>query len=232
MKKKKIMTALFASVALAVCMAHADDTNNQMPPTAQINQKMQELQQKINTNLQKVPTDNNTLMKYGNTINLSEMPKQSVVDQKNAITDIEQIIKTPAKKKQAAADVMEFVSLSMPKATLHALAKQARARNVVLVMRGIDGGWKRTLQIIADINKGANAEWEIDPPLFKKFDVKEVPVLVVASTQNTIPSQNGCSPDASYNSVAGDISIDGALGIIARKGTKAIAAMAQKRLEQ
>lgn len=132
--------------------------------------------------------------------------------------------------KRGASDLIIFVSFSMPKEVLTELARQARASGAVMVVRGFkDGSLMETKRAALEVNR-AGAPWEIHPELFKAFKVKTVPTFVVANAEAESVLDDGCSPEASYSSVSGDISVDVALDTIRRRAQPAIAKMAENRI--
>lgn len=73
-----------------------------------------------------------------------------------------------------------FVSFSMPEQSLKTLLKQAQQVNGILVIRGlINQSLKETTQIVAKLLDGQKGGLQIDPSLFKKFNISQVPAVVV-----------------------------------------------------
>jgi conjugal transfer pilus assembly protein TrbC len=128
-------------------------------------------------------------------------------------------------------DLMIFVSFSMPPDILKELSRQADEAGAVMVIRGFkDGKLSRTQQAIRAVNE-AGAEWDIHPDAFKMFKIKTVPTFVVANANASSVLSDGCSPEVSYGSVAGNMSVDLALGTIQRRGSAQAAQMAETRLK-
>lgn len=112
------------------------------------------------------------------------------------------------KKLPDSERVYIFISSSMPIPTLRTYAleiEQIGDKNITMVMRGFVGGiekfaptMKFCQQILmidpaCSINdcEGINAEIEIDPNLFRRFGIKEVPAIVYAQNVNLIdPEQS------------------------------------------
>jgi conjugal transfer pilus assembly protein TrbC len=99
-----------------------------------------------------------------------------------------------------------FISSSVPIATLRnyaAMINHARAAQVVMVLRGFVGGMKKimpTMNFIGEILKkdqdcdftqekceSYQANIQIDPMLFQRFAIEEVPALVFLPDQQTEP---------------------------------------------
>jgi conjugal transfer pilus assembly protein TrbC len=101
-----------------------------------------------------------------------------------------------------------FISSSMPIPTLRTYALQIEEigdKNITMVMRGFVGGMKKfgptmkfcqqVLMLDPDCNvndcEAIRAQIEIDPNLFRKFGIKEVPAIVYAQNVNLIdPEQS------------------------------------------
>jgi conjugal transfer pilus assembly protein TrbC len=129
------------------------------------------------------------------------------------------------------SDLIIFVSFSMPKDTLIALSKEAKEAGAVMVVRGFkDGSLRATKQAALDVNKG-HAAWEINPGLFRSFQIKTVPTFVVADSQAESVLDNGCSPQATFSAVSGDISVELALEQLRLHAQSKIADMADKHLK-
>jgi conjugal transfer pilus assembly protein TrbC len=124
-------------------------------------------------------------------------------------------------KEEEQKDLLVFVSLSMPMATLERLANQVRRVGGALVFRGVKGGLR---------NKGYRAMMDelkplaetgvsmlIDPEAFRRYGVEAVPTFVVSG-------RAGCGSTACPNdalAVVGDVSLDYALEHIAGGRTDA-----------
>lgn len=107
------------------------------------------------------------------------------------------------------ADLLVFVSFSMPEASLQRLAVEAGKANAVLVFRGPkEGSLKKTLQAFEPLAKlGASAI--LHPEAFSRHHVRSVPVYIMN------PNPVGCG-DASGSCgdtlrLAGDVSLEYAL---------------------
>ncbi len=137
-----------------------------------------------------------------------------------------------AHQKKPGTDVMVFVSFSMPDAVLQQLSKQAKEAGAVFVLRGLkEGSLRKTQEVARDLNPGG-VEWLIHPELFKPFKIKKVPAIVVADGGAGEILEDGCSPEATYAAVTGDVSIQAALDVIRRRARPSIANMAEQKLLQ
>lgn len=128
-------------------------------------------------------------------------------------------------------DLLVFVSFSMPKEVLTELSRQAKEAGAVVVIRGFkDKTLSATKLAAQEVNK-AGTEWDIHPELYKAFKVTKVPSFVVADASAASVLEDGCSPETSYASVSGNISIELALDTIRRRANPAIAQLAEARLK-
>ncbi len=128
------------------------------------------------------------------------------------------------------------VSLSMPKASLRQLARDAQRAHAVLVLRGlVDGSFAKTQAgLKAVFVEGEPAGLVIDPRVFEQYHVERVPSFIAAPSP-VEPCEAGldCArPDVPYDVVRGNITLQAALRILADKGTDApgVAANALARM--
>jgi type-F conjugative transfer system pilin assembly protein TrbC len=79
--------------------------------------------------------------------------------------------------------MLVFVSFSMPKASLNALAKEAEKFGAVLGMRGLKGdSFKETQAAFQSLGEEERSGIEINPELFETYKVQQVPVFVKVRT--------------------------------------------------
>ena len=117
------------------------------------------------------------------------------------------------------AELMVFVSFSLPKETLQRIVTQAEKSGAVLVLRGLKGNsLTRMGEEIAELLGARNVTAIIHPPAFKQFKVRQVPALVLArSGQASQIGEDGCAPASSFIRVDGDVTQDYALDLIERQ---------------
>lgn len=123
-----------------------------------------------------------------------------------------------------------FVSLSMPKESLHRIASDAARAGGILVFRGIKGGLGKgqmeamVTELQPYVKHGA--EFQIDPEAFKRYDVSTVPTYVVTT------ESPGCSADIcafKSTSRSGDVSLDYALAHMLKSERDAELATIERR---
>lgn len=141
----------------------------------------------------------------------------------------------PALQPEAALFVL--VSLSLPQASLDRLAAQAGKAGATLVLRGVvDGSLTKTAEMTADvIRQHPGAQFQIDPTLFRRFNVDQVPTFVLSTSAPAIPGQTcgkDCDAQGTFVRVSGDVTLDYALEHLARQAHPRFARLAQQRLQQ
>ena len=117
-----------------------------------------------------------------------------------------------------------FISTSMPDITLKRLLVQASRIKGSLILRGlVEGDMSKTKQKVMQLleadamgNTQINGGLSIDPTLFERFDIAQVPSFVVTNTPAERCSKSGC-PSTDYARLSGDTTIEYALEIIARE---------------
>ena len=132
--------------------------------------------------------------------------------------------------KEAPADLMIFVSLSMPRQMLERYAEQAKRFNAVMIMRGfVDDKLSTTRATLQGLNK-AGASWQISPEPFTHFKIDKVPAIVMATAESASVTEEGCAAPETYTSIFGDMSVHAALDQMSRRAVSPIAVMAKSRL--
>jgi len=114
-----------------------------------------------------------------------------------------------------------FVTLAMPEASLKLLAAQAAQTQATLVMRGLkDDSMKATLASVQRIIGELAVDWQVDPTAFTRFAITRAPTFVLIPQSASVNEPRGCTTNCdktqSFVSVSGDVSLDYALGVIAR----------------
>lgn len=136
-----------------------------------------------------------------------------------------------APPKPPQADLMIFVSMSMPAQMLERYAEQAKRFGAVLMLRGFVGDkLSETRAALMRLNR-SGAQWEISPEPFTQFKIDKVPAIVMATADSASVLEDGCARPETYTTVYGDLSVRDALDRMALRAQPAIAVMAKARLE-
>ncbi len=113
-----------------------------------------------------------------------------------------------------------FISASVPRESLKKLAQQAARVNVPLILRGVvEGDFPATAKFMRDIlgDEEPRARAMIDPALFDRFDVKQVPAVVLVPDGACVAGVRSCPKvTPAHVHIAGDVTLDYALDHIAR----------------
>lgn len=162
---------------------------------------------------------------------LPEFPDPSPEILQRARTDINKLLNQAQEQPQSAAtgqktgpQLYVFVSTSMPDITLKRLLVQASRINGSLILRGlVDGDMGKTKEKVMQLleadamgNTKIDGGLSIDPTLFERFDIAQVPSFVVTNTPAERCSKTGC-PSTDYARLSGDTTIEYALETIARE---------------
>lgn len=121
-----------------------------------------------------------------------------------------------------------FVSLAMPEQSLRLLVAQAERSGATLVLRGLKANsMKQTLDAVQALIGARKVAWQIDPEAFARYNIQRAPtfVLTKASDGREFPSATcgaNCATAALFFSVAGDVSLDYALGVLVRRHPDAL----------
>lgn len=87
--------------------------------------------------------------------------------------------------------ILVFVSFSMPNLSLKELSKQAGKFHARLVLRGLhEGSFKKTAKKILEIDKNG-LQIDIDPELFKEYQIKQIPTFVLIKNGNEVSRLSG-----------------------------------------
>jgi type-F conjugative transfer system pilin assembly protein TrbC len=121
-----------------------------------------------------------------------------------------------AERDREARGLVVFVSLGMPAASLDRLIADAERLRAPLVLRGITGGSiKATAERIERLNAGRKVGWQIDPAMFKRFDVRAVPAFVLVDPARPVtvdcPAATG-APGLAPQAAPGAQAAQGAAG--------------------
>jgi len=112
-------------------------------------------------------------------------------------------------------NLLIFVSFSMPQESLHQLLIEAHKMGGNLILRGlVNNSFKDTVQAVYHLVQNDNqGGMGIDPTLFKKFNITQVPAFVMVDHNDL--SQPLCTK---YDVVYGNVTLEYALRKIAKGG--------------
>ncbi|MDC0857582.1 type-F conjugative transfer system pilin assembly protein TrbC [Rickettsiales bacterium] len=113
--------------------------------------------------------------------------------------------------------LMVFVSSSMPQESLIQYADQVSKSGGVMVVRGfINGSMTNTVKFIKSLSEeGTRAI--IDPNVFRLFDIRQVPEVIVISNQNNCINGK-CEQTPLHDRIRGNVSLEYALEKISKEG--------------
>jgi len=126
-----------------------------------------------------------------------------------------------AQEHQSVSDAIIFVSFSMPKQSLEQWLAVSNQLHIPLVLRGmIDNSIKKTEQAIIPLVKKVHGGFQINPVLYRSFNIQQVPAIVVVN-------HHGCHTDAEcgdkqqFDVIYGQTTMNYALSQLADKGEQA-----------
>ena len=97
------------------------------------------------------------------------------------------------------SDILIFVSFSMPQKMLWHYFEQAKLYNAKLIIRGlVNNSFKDTVKAM-DLGDNKILKLEVNPKLFKEYQIQRVPTIVITSLHN------------GYNKFIGSVSLKYAL---------------------
>jgi len=154
------------------------------------------------------------------------VPRPPILGAPAPALDLESLARAGARLPEAAAAANAppalriFVTLEMPAASLRLLVDQAARSGATLVLRGLKAQSLRvTLETVRALIGERPVAWTIDPEAFTRFGVQQAPTFVLALADAAESGGNcgtACAAPASFLSVAGDVSLDHALGAMLR----------------
>jgi type-F conjugative transfer system pilin assembly protein TrbC len=138
------------------------------------------------------------------------------------------------------SQILVFVSSSMPTKTIQNYLQQTAKIDAAIVFRGLINNSmlemrKYMVQILEKLPAELKPAILIDPTLFDRFNIQQVPVTLVTESQIK-PCQKMPCPTPVYHAVTGDVSLPWALALVSRQsgsdGLKSRLRPLVKELEQ
>jgi len=155
---------------------------------------------------------------------------RSMIKEREGI-DLKKMLAADAQKK-SGTDLIVFVSFSMPDDILASYSEQAKEAGATLVLRGlVENSITKTQRRAIPLNKQL-AAWDVNPGLFRKFDIKRVPAIVLADSKEGQTIEDGCAPPSASLQVEGAVSIKQALLLMRQRGDGYLAQEAATRLRK
>jgi len=125
-------------------------------------------------------------------------------------------------EKRYESQVLIFISSSMPDQTVTNYLDQSRRINASLVLRGfVNDTLTMTKQylhgiLVASADPEADSNILIDPTLYERFSITQVPSIVVTESAIQPCMKDACPPPV-HHIVSGDVSLAWALGLVGRQ---------------
>ena len=132
------------------------------------------------------------------------------------------------------AEILIFMSLSVPAASWRQWAREAAASGAPLVLRGVGvGGLPATAKRIGERLGGHDAGVAIDPRLFRLFGIERVPAVIVVPGGVPPCRSRGCAEDPAppHDLVTGNIGLAAARAAVADEGAVG-AGIARRNLQR
>jgi len=149
-------------------------------------------------------------VKKQESINFTPAPWKNPGPIVSSIAMKDAVASTQAQPAAEAGQLYIFASFGLPEAILDKLVAHAITWRGILVLRGfIDNDAKKS-QLIASRYIGMpNFQMNIDPPMFKKYQVERVPTYLIEApgeiNKVRCHTEGICSPEREYISIEGDI---------------------------
>lgn len=112
---------------------------------------------------------------------IQEQAQKRLVTEKQSCGSCKQSLILEQPPKLEEDHLLVFVSHTMPLESLKILAQEAKANGARLVTRGLkERSFKKTAQWVQEVGHSV----DIDPPLFRRYEVTHVPTFIVISNKS------------------------------------------------
>jgi len=139
------------------------------------------------------------------------------------------------KNKTDSDDLVVFVSLSMPVASLQALARQSSQYGAVMVFRGLkDNSLKATMLAMKSIIVNeSKVNMQVNPVVFTKLNITTVPTFAVIKGKSVSEGDSqACAPASAFMAISGDVPLAYALEKLAEGSPPDLAQIATAHIQQ
>lgn len=217
---------------------HTDDVFNQAKDLSTSQEFLEGISKEANRALQQAGTVPKQSLPNFST--LTDQQLQQARDDINRLLDQAQghppETANPMEQK-SGPQLYVFVSFSMPDITLKRLLIQAARIDASLILRGlVDDNMGKTKDKITQLMEAdefghtkINGGFAIDPTLFQRFDITQVPAFVLTSVPVARCDKAGC-PSTDYVRLYGDATIEYVLETMAREAPASMQDSAQTLL--
>lgn len=139
------------------------------------------------------------------------LARQAQPDIQSFKAELQRVSKDSFVEKRAnKSQILIFVSFSMPKASLKGWMTQAQKINAPIYIRGlVNNSFKDTFKAVGELVEDQKGGVLIDPPLFKKYSITQVPAVVVREQDSNL-----------FDIVYGDVTLDYALEKIVKMSSR------------
>ena len=122
----------------------------------------------------------------------------------------------PFENKEASEQLYLFFSLGMPERSIHWMIEEAEKTGAILVLRGFkDDDLGKTRDEIGRLIGSKKVEIDINPVLYKKFQITQVPAVVL--TKVSCESCKDQPKENDFIKIAGDVRLGYALETLERQ---------------
>lgn len=139
------------------------------------------------------------------------------------------------KNKTDGDDLVVFVSLSMPMASLQALAHQSTQYGAIMVFRGLkDNSLRATMLAMKSIAANENkVNMQVNPVVFSKLNITTVPTFAVIKGKSVSEGDSqACAPASAFMAISGDVPLAYALEKLAEGSPPDLAQIATAHIQQ
>lgn len=113
----------------------------------------------------------------------------------------------------ATGNIYIFISFSMPNESIKGWMAEVEKIGAPVVIRGlVNNSFKETWKKVSEFTHDNKGGVQLDPNLFRRFQIDKVPAVVIAKNDSCLPTQT-CMDE--YDVIYGDVTLSYALKKIA-----------------